>query len=344
MITRLAALLAVAGIALAAGCGGGGGGDAAKTTAQDVPENAVAVVSGTPILKASFDRFFAQAETAFKAQGSDFPAVGTPEYEQLKQEAVDLLVQRAIFEKEAKARGITVTDQEITDRLEQLKKQFYEGNDKQYQDELKQFGLTEDDIRNDLRTKILYEKLFAEVTKDVTVSDADVRKYYDEHKDQYTSSASREVAHILVDTKNEADDLYAQLQAGADFGKLAKKYSKDTASAKDGGKLTARKDGTLVPEFEQAAFELATGEISEPVKTQYGWHVIKALTDITPESTTPFVQVQKDVRDQLLQQKQNDVMTAWVADIRSKYALETAYATGFEPVGAAATTATTTTP
>ncbi len=354
MSRRLVALLALAGALLAAACGGSGSGggetsDGPATTAQEVPENAVAIVAGTPILKTAFDRFFAQAETALEAQGSDFPAVGTPEYEQLKQEAVDLLVRRAIFEQEAKARGITVTDEEASARLDELKQQYYEGDEAKFQQELEQFGLSEEDVLADLRTKLLYEKLFADVTKDVTVTDEEVQTYYDEHEDQFTSPASREVAHILVDTKQEADDLRTQLEDGADFAKLAKKHSKDEASAKDGGQLTARKNGTLVPEFEEAAFALATGELSEPVETQYGWHLIKALTDVTPESTTPLVQVEEDVRNQLLQEKQNELMTEWVAEIRSKYAAKTAYATGFEPVGAAATattatTATTTTP
>lgn len=347
MSRRLVALLALAGALLAAACGGGGSGggetsDGPATTAQEVPENAVAIVAGTPILKASFDRYLSQAEVAFEAQGSEFPAVGTPEYEQLKQEAVDLLVRRAVFEQEAKARGITVTDEEASARLDELKQQYYQGDEAKFQQELEQFGLSEEDVLADLRTKLLYEKLFAEVTKDVTVTDEEVQTYYDENTAQFTSPASREVAHILVDTKQEAEDLRAQLEGGADFATLAKKHSKDEGSAEDGGQLTAQKNGTLVPEFEEAAFALATGELSEPVKTQFGWHLITALTDTTPESTTPLAQVEEDIRSQLVQDKQNELMTEWVAEIRSKYAAKTAYATGFEPVGAAAATTATT--
>ena len=344
MLARIIALLALAAVAAVAGCGGGGGGgkESTETTAQEVPEGSVALVGGTPILKVALDRFFRLAEAGFAAQGSEFPTVGTPQYEQLKQEAVDLLITRAILESEAEARGITVTDEEVTKRLDDLKKQFYNGDDAKYQAELAQVGLTEDDIRADLRTKVLAEELFEEVTKDVTVADADVRAYYDENKDRFTTPATREVTHILVETKEEADEIYAELESGADFAKLAKERSTDTVSAEEGGRLAARK-GELVPEFEKVAFELETGAISEPVETQFGWHVIKALEDVKPEAVTPFEQVEEDTRTQLLGQKRNEVMVEWVADVRAKYAGEVVYATGFEPAPAAATTTTTTT-
>jgi foldase protein PrsA len=341
VITRVAALLALVAIAVSAGCGGGGEGDGGGAPeAQDVPDGAVAVVSDTTIPRADFDRFFEQAKVAAEARGETFPAVGTPEYEQLRREAIDLLVSRAVFRKEAQALGITVADQEVTDRLDELKQQYYQGDEQRYEQELKSLGLTEEDIRAELETQLLNQKLFDEVTKDVSVTDEDVRKYYDENRDRFRAPDSREVAHILVDTKKKAQELYAELEAGADFAELAKDNSTDESSAQNGGQLPdpARKDGSLVPEFEKVAFELATGEISKPVKSEYGWHIIKALTDTKPASTTPFDQVEKDIREQLLQEKRNAAMTEWVTDTRAKYASETSYATGFEPAGVGAAT------
>lgn len=348
MVVRLTALLAVV-LAVLAGCSGGGGSTTGGTTAatqetrpEEVPEDAVAVVAGTPILKADFERLLKQAEAAVKAQGGEFPDVGTAEYEQLKRGAVDQLIQQAEFEKEVTALGLTVTDQEVADRLEQLKEQFYQGDDAKYQDELAQAGLTEEDVSAIVRSNLLAEKLRAEVTKEVTVTDEEVTTYYDENKDRFTTPATREVAHILVEEKAKADELYAKLENGADFAELAKKNSTDESSAENGGRLPepARQDGSLVPEFEKVAFELPTGTVSEPVKTQYGWHLIKALEDTKPEVVTQFDQVKEDIRDQLLQERKNEVMSDWVAEIRAKYAGEIAYAVGFEPVGdtAAATT------
>ena len=338
------ALGAVLAVALAAGCGGGS--DASKQE-QKVPADAVAIVGSAPITRVELDRFLAQLEAAFKAQQREFPKTGTPEYETLKNEAVDQLVRRIELAKEAEALGITVTDEEVTKRLDEFKLEFYKGADgkvdeAKYQEELKNASLTEAEIRTNVKARIVSEKLNNEVTKDVKVTDQEVQTFYDEHRDQFTVPESRDVAHILVDTKQEADKLYKQLQDGADFAALAKKNSKDTGSAKDGGKLTDQK-GSFVPEFEDVAFALKTGEISQPVESQYGWHIIKALGDTKPETVTPFTDVKQTISDKVLEEKQSTVADDWVTGIVAKYAPQVAYAVGFEPPAQAASTGTTST-
>ena len=111
------------------------------------------------------------------------------------------------------------------------------------------------------------------------VSDADIQEYYNTHKTQYVQPESRDVRHILVPKKALADSLYAQLKSGANFAQLAKRYSKDPGSAANGGKLTVSK-GQTVPEFDKTAFSLKKGELSQPVKTQYGYHIIQALSAV----------------------------------------------------------------
>jgi parvulin-like peptidyl-prolyl isomerase len=328
-------LLPVLGVlvALAAACGGGDGGDASSTevtSTVEVPADAVAVVGETALLRTDFDRLFRQAEAAYEAQGREFPAPGTPEYEQLKNETVDFLIQRIEFEREAEALGITVTEQEVSDRLTELKQQFFEGDEKVYQEELEKQGITEADVLADLRAQIISRKIFEEVTKGEAVTDEEVDTYYAENQEESTTPESREVAHILVDDKKLADDLYAQLEEGADFEELAKKHSTDTGSAEEGGKLTDVR-GSFVPEFEEVAFALETGEIGKPVESQFGWHIIKALADTTPEETTSLDEVRDSIRDQLLQDKQNKAMAAWVEEARAKFADQIAYATGFAP-------------
>lgn len=333
-------LVAVAVLVVAA-CGGSG--SSTSKTEQSVPPDAVALVAGTPVPRTAFDRFFAQTESAYKAQGAQFPKTGTQGYELLKAEAVDLLVQRIEFQKEADLLGVAVTDAEVEKRLGELKDQYFQGDEAKYQEELKKTSLTDADVRDNLRANLLSQKLFDEVTKNVTVSDADLQKYYNDHKDAFTTPASRDVAHILVDTQAKADELYKQLQGGADFAKLAEANSKDTASAKVGGKLTAHQDGSLVAPFEKVAFELKTGEISQPVQTQYGWHIIKALTDTVPAVVDPFEKVKDTVKQQALQEKKNTTMTDWVTQARAKYVGRVSYAVGFEPPVSTTTTGTTST-
>jgi parvulin-like peptidyl-prolyl isomerase len=330
---RLLALpLLLALVAVAAACGGGGdGGSGGAGSDVPVPDGAVAVVAGTTVTKADFDELFKQAEAAYKAQQRDFPAAGSPEYETLKSRTVSFLVQRVEFEKEAAGLGITVTDADVDKKLADLKQQFFGGDDAKYQAELKKLGLSEASLRDQLRASLLSQKIYDKVTKDVTVTDAEIRKYYDDNIDQFTKPETRDVAHILVKTKAEAEKIRQQLLDGADFAELAKKFSTDTQSGKAGGDLGAQPKETYVKPFGDAAWALKTGEISEPVKSQFGWHIIKALSDVTPKKVTPFDEVKDTIRSQLLETKKNKAMQAWVDQVNAKYASQIGYAVGFAP-------------
>jgi parvulin-like peptidyl-prolyl isomerase len=327
-------LLGAALVVLGAACGGGDSTEPSASTNPNVqvPAGAVAVIDGTAIAKTDYDRLFAQAEKAYEAQGRTFPQTGSAEYEQLKGQTVQFLIDRQIREKKAAALGLKVTDQEVTDQLNNLKQQYFNGDEKKYQDELKAQGVTEEDVLADIRAQLISQKIYDQINEGVTVTDAEVQQYYDDNKTQFTAPESREVAHILVGPKDKAlaEDIYQQLQNGADFAELAKKYSTDTQSAKDGGKLNDVR-GTFVPEFEDVAFSLETGEISKPVKSQYGWHIITALEDTKPESTTPFSEVKTSLHDQLLKQKKDERMLDWERDARAEFADLIGYAVGFAP-------------
>jgi parvulin-like peptidyl-prolyl isomerase len=323
---RISALVIALAVALvAAGCGG-----STDEETQEVPEDAVAVVGDKEISKAEFDRVLAQAKTTFKARKQEFPSAGSPEYEQLKQSIVRSLVEQKQFELGAEELGISVSEEEIDKRLEELKKQFFDGDEQKYKDELEKQGLTEEQVRRDIRSRLLSEKIFEEVTSDVKVTDADVKAYYEQNQAQFGTPASREVRHILVKTKAKAQQLYNQISAGADFAALAKRNSLDPSSKAQGGKFTAQK-GATVPPFDKVAFALKTGEVSEPVKTQFGWHIIEATADARPAKTKPLSAVEDQIRQQLEQQKQSEAMNKWVEDLQKELDGEITYAAGFKP-------------
>lgn len=309
---------------LAAACGGGGSGGGS------VPGGAVAIVKGTSITKAQLDHLMGQAKHSYDTQKRTFPKVGSPEFITLENQAIAFLVQREEFSQKAKELGVNVTSKQIDARLKQIKQQFFSGNEKRYQAQLKQQGLTDADVRDSIKTQLISEGLYQKVTKDVKVSDADVKAYYDQHPEQYSQPATRDVRHILVKTKALADKLYAQLKGGANFAALAKRYSQDPGSKAQGGKLTVYK-GQTVPQFDQVAFSLKTNELSKPVHTQFGWHIIQALSDVKAKKTTPFAQVKASIRQQLLQQKRSTAMTDWVNTVKKEYAHSVSYAKGFTP-------------
>lgn len=317
LLILLAAVLAVG----ASACGGGGG---------SVPKDAVAVVAGETIPTTDFDTVLAQAKKSYESNKQAFPKAGTEEYQTLKNQVVSFLVQRVEFEQKAKDLGIDVTDKQVEERLTQIKKQYFAGDQKKYEKQLADQGVTDEKVRADLRAQLVSEGLFKEVTKDVKVTDKDIADYYDENKATYSTPESRDVRHILVKTKALADDLYRQLAAGGDFTALAKKYSEDPSSKDKGGKLTIARGQTVAP-FDQTAFLLKVGTVSHPVKTEYGYHLIEPLSEIKPAKQTPLKDVKESVRQQLLQTKRNEAMTAWVDDVKREYEDKVSYAVGFQP-------------
>jgi foldase protein PrsA len=327
----LPAVLALAFVATA--CGEDEGAN------KSVPPGAIAVVGDQEIEKAEFDRLIKQAETSAEAQGQEFPETGSPEYNDLKDAIVRSLVERAEFELEAEEMGIEVTDAEVEKRLDELKQQFFQGDEEKYRKEIAKQGLTDERVREEIRSRLLSEKIYERVTSTVKVSQADIKEYYDKNKTQFQQPESREVRHILVTKENQAMDIYQQLLDGANFAALAKKFSQDTASASKGGKYTAVKGQSVAP-FDKFVFAADTGDLSRPVKTEFGFHVIEVLSDIKPKSVTPLKEVQASVRDTLLREKQNETMREWVNDLQEKYEDEVAYAPGFAP--AATTTGETT--
>jgi parvulin-like peptidyl-prolyl isomerase len=321
-IARFAPLLIVVLALLASACGG--------SSKPSIPTGSVAVVNGTDISKTQFDGLLSQAERSYKSQKRPFPKPGSPEYQTLQQQAIEFLVQRAEYAQKAQQLGVKVTDKDIDARLAQIKKQYFQGNESKYEAQLKQQGLTDAQVRDDVRAQLVSEGIYNKVTGKVTVSDAELKAYYDQHPEQYSQPASRDVRHILVKDEKTADRLYGQLKNGADFAALAKKYSQDPGSKNQGGKLTISK-GQTVPPFDKVAFSLKTNELSKPVHTQYGWHVIQALSPIKPAKKTPFSQVKEAIRQQLLQQKKSDVMSKWSDGLKTEYAKKVTYAPGYAP-------------
>jgi parvulin-like peptidyl-prolyl isomerase len=324
--TRIIALLVALALgAAAAGCGGGGDDEAA-----DVPDGAIAVVGDREIPKSEYDRLVEQAKKTYEARDQEFPAAGTPDFAQLRNAIVRSLVEQTEFEIAAEELEVEVSDADVEKRLDELKEQFFEGDEKKYEAELEKQGLTDEQVRRDVRTRLLSEKIFEEVTKDVKVTDQEIQAYYDENKAQFETPASRDVRHILVKQKARADDIYRQLRQGGDFAALAKQYSQDPASKAQGGKFTAQQ-GATVPEFDQTAFELETGELSRPVKTQFGWHIIEATSAVKPKATQELSEVESQISDQLLEEQKNARINEWIEELRKRFEDEVAYAPGFEP-------------
>jgi foldase protein PrsA len=323
-------------------CGGGG--------PRNVPNDAVAVVGDQTISKSEWDALIQQTKQNYKATNHSFPKAGSVELANLRSNATQFLISASEYEQEAGKMGIKVSDTDVQARLDQIKKQFYasqsggkpaskEQIEKRYQQALKQQGFTDEEVRKGIRITLFRERVQKKVTEGIKVSDDDVKSYYDKHKQQYETPAqpaSRDVRHILVKKKAKADQIYTQLQKNPKlFPKLAKKDSIDTSSAQAGGELPGGAvKGRLVKPFEKVAFSLKVHEISKPVHSQFGWHIIQAMGPVRPPQPakpTPLSQVKEAIRQTLLQNKRNDATQKWEKKMIKHYCGTIAYQSGYAP-------------
>lgn len=170
------------------------------------------------------------------------------------------------------------------------------------------------------RRQVLIEDLIRrKVLAQARVSDEEARKRYENSKPLF-STESVGTSHIMVKTQAEAEAILKELQAGTDFAELAKAKSQDTGSAEKGGDLGSLRRGQTVPEFEEEAFRLKDGELSAVIQTQYGFHILKG----GPHATVvqPFDEVKDRIRQMLLQEKQRETFTAFMADLEKRAATE----------------------
>jgi foldase protein PrsA len=343
-ILRLSLLLA--GAVMLAACGGGGGGGSSSLGSDDV-----AVVSGQHITKSDFNELLAQAKLSFKQNGRAFPKQGTTEYETVKGQVINLLVQQAEREQKAKTLNITVTDKQVTNRLDQIKKQYFGGSQKKYLAQLKKQQLTEAQVRESIKNQLIANDLEKSVTKNIKVSDAEIHQYYLQHSQDYARPQSRDVRYILVKSKKTANLIYGQLKTAPQkktWCTLAKKYSQDPSSKNRCGAGNFSK-GQTVAEFDKVLFSSPVNKVQAPIHNQqYGWFVIEPTSAIHPKSVTPEKTVKAQIKQTLLQQKQTTAVNDWATTLSKSYCSDSKikYQTGYAPSQdpcAATTTAGTTT-
>ncbi|RLQ97301.1 peptidylprolyl isomerase [Falsibacillus albus] len=204
-------------------------------------------------------------------------------YEAMKDKYGEQALQQLVFEKVLSDK-YKVTDKEVDQKINKIKDQLGPN----FEQALQQYGYkNEKDLRETLKIGLLQEKA---ATKDVKVTDKELKKAYDDYQPEIKAS------HILVDDEKTANEIETKLKNGEKFADLAKKYSKDTGSAKNGGDLGWFGQGKMDPTFEKAAYALKVGEVSKPVKTQYGYHIIK-LTDKKKKKS--FDDMKKELTEQV---------------------------------------------
>ena len=319
---RFAVLVAccAAVVAVAAGCGG-------SSSSNGVPKGDIATVAGTPITKAQFDSIIAQYNrSAVAAKQKPIKCCDSDYVTAVQTKIVPYLIQRTEFESQAHRIGAVVTKKDVDAEIKKIIKQYFGGKRSAFLKALKKQGSTVADVRDTVGLQVLQQKVTAKLTANIKVSNAEALAYYNKNKSQYVTQTSRDLSHILVKTKKLAQKIYTQLKGGADFAKLAKKYSTDKSSGINGGKLGVQAENALVAPFAKVAFKIPTGTISRPVKSQFGWHIIKANGPVIPKSTKPFSKEKASIVQQLLQAKQGEATSQFQTRLERFYAGKIKYA------------------
>jgi foldase protein PrsA len=302
------------------GCGG----------SEGVPRDAVAVVGDETVTKAQLDQLLAQTRVNATAGGRKFPKKGTPQYRQIRDQLIQYLVRRAQLAAAAEERDIEISDDEVEERRKLLVVHAFGGSEKRYRERLAKQGVSEEQARADLEASMIQQELFDNVGKDVKVTDAEVRNHYDKNKRRYATQDRREIRQILVgpDQRALAQRLVRELRSGANFARLARRYSQDPRAETSGGRLEVAK-GDVSRAYERVVFALPKGEIAGPVRTQFGWHVIEALAPVQRGRTRPYAEVKEQIRQELLHTKRSKAASKYLVEIAREEKVD--YQAGYAP-------------
>ena len=288
---------------------------------------AVADVNGTKItlgqyefmLKMNKDSVEANIGGADKWEEKD--QTGVSYKDKYKRLVLDQMINTELLAQNAEKEGLKPTDKEIQASYNDLKT--FVNSNEDLKGAAEELGVTDEFLKEQAKLSLLIQKSQEKFYKEEKVTDTEMKKYYDEHIDEYKKDEV-EASHILIKTtddqnkplpeadqkkaKAKAEKVLKEVKAGGDFAELAKKYSDDPGSAAQGGALGAFGKGMMVPEFEAAAFGMEPGEISDLVKTDFGYHIIK-VTDRIKE-TTSFEEAKEGIKEEIIKNKYGEKIAA----------------------------------
>jgi parvulin-like peptidyl-prolyl isomerase len=326
---------------------------AALSACGGVPGNSVARVDDTTIKKATFDHWMIVAAKSSQQPGSAAPAIvpDAPnytkcvatlrktlpkpakgqtapttaqlrtqckqQYEGLRDQVMQFLINAEWLRGEAADQDVKVSQAEITKSYNQQKAQQFP-KPAAFATFLKQSGMTVQDLRLNVEVSLLSNKIRNKVTKGKgTATPAQISAYYNKNRQQFAQPESRDIDLLLTKTSGNAQKALAALKSGDDFKVVAKKYSVDPATKRQGGALTVTK-GQQDPSFDKAVFGAPKGKLLGPVKTQFGYLVFQ-VNKITPAKQQTLAQATPQIRQQLTTGGQRKALQTFVKDFEKKW-------------------------
>jgi peptidyl-prolyl cis-trans isomerase C len=300
-----------------------------KKTGKDSDNDAkVAVVNGSVLTKDALDRDLLGIRKRFTSSGRELKESQIPA---IKQEVLENLINRTLLFQESVKQGIKIDDTMIKNQLADMKKKYNHAAD--FEKNLKEANLTEKDLKDQIQLGLAIQQLIDQkFVQKMTITDQEAKTYYDANLQRFSQPEQVKASHILIKTKPDADEakslearkkielIQKRVKEGEDFAKLAKEFS-EGPNAPKGGDLGYFVPGRMVQPFETAAFKMKPGEVSDIVKTRFGYHLIK-VADKKPAKQVTFEEVQGKLKQFLKQQKVQKEVENYVKQLKESAQIE----------------------
>jgi len=300
----------------------------ASASEKKASDGKVAVVNGTVITQEDLDRELGVVQQRLLSDGK---VLNESQLLETKKRVLEGLINVELLYQEAQMQGPKVSDEAINEQLGTVKSRF--PSEDEFKSSLTKMNLTEADLITQIKRALTVQQFIdKKFVQKVTVSDKETRAYYDANQAAFKQPEQVKASHILIKVGPQADEpqkaaarkkieeIQQKVQKGEDFAALAKEFSEGPSSAKDGDLGYFRK-GQMMKPFEDAAFALKPGEVSDIVETSFGYHLIK-LADKKPESTIAYEDIKDRIQAYLKQKKVSEQVELYVADLRGKAKVE----------------------
>lgn len=233
------------------------------------------------------------------------------------EQALNVLIIEKIVRLEAEKENIEVTKDDIQAEMDKMIEEF--GGEEAFNNALTFYGVTRADMEYDIEMNLYLERLLEPV---IEITEDEMKNYFEENKDSFAQKEEVKARHILVEDEETAREVKEKIDKGGDFEELAKEYSTDTGTKDKGGDLGYFGKGKMVKEFEDAAFSLDIGEVSEPVKSEYGFHIIK-VEDRKEAKEANYEESKEEIREKIFEQKYPEAYNNWIQKKLEEYDIET---------------------
>jgi len=230
--------------------------------------------------------------------------------EQGGKETLDRMIEEMLVQQAADAAGVKVTPADIDAEIAKIRDRL--GGQEALEGAMMQYGITMPQLRADQEFRVKVTKILG---NEILATDVELARFYEENLNMFDNREAN-TRHILVPTLEEANEVRAQLVGGADFTELAKEKSVDPSVVENGGNMGFNPRGQMVPEYDEVAFSLQKGELSQPVQTQFGWHVIQ-LVDTSGE-TKSFDAAKAQVKEAYISTQVSERIQPWLDELRAK--------------------------